>query len=113
MPRSCSRSDGDRSAHLWDAASSRPLGQPLSHLGEIDGGSFLPGRPAVATVSRDGTARLWAVPAPLPGDPVRVVDEVSVLTGMELRDDDVVRALDVSAWKSKHEAIGQKQYAGP
>ena len=37
----------------------------------IDGALFLPGRPVVATCSRDGTARLWTVPAPAPLRPTR------------------------------------------
>jgi WD40 repeat protein/serine/threonine protein kinase len=95
------------SARLWDAASSRPLGQPLSHQGQIESCTFLPGRSTIATIARDRTARLWTVPAPLAGDPQRIADQMSVLTGMELGDDDVVRVLDFSAWKSRRAAIAK------
>jgi len=93
------------SARLWDAASSRPLGEWLAHDGEIDDAVFLAGRPVVATASRDKTARLWSVPAPFTGSADQVAEQMSVLTGMELGEGDVVRVLDVSAWKSQRDAI--------
>ena len=42
-----------KSARLWDAATSRPLGEPFSHDQEIFAAAFLPGRPVIATASRD------------------------------------------------------------
>jgi len=92
-------------AWLWDAATSRPLGEPFSHDGEIFDAVFLPGRPVIATASRDATARLWSVPTPRPGTAVRLSEEMTVLTGMELGSDDVVRVLDVSAWKQRRDAL--------
>ena len=91
------------SARLWDAASSRPLGERFSHSGRIDGALFLAARPVVATCSRDGTARLWAVPPRSLMAAERVALEASVMTGMELGDDDLVRLLDVSTWRSRHD----------
>jgi WD40 repeat protein/serine/threonine protein kinase len=95
-------------ARLWDAASSRPLGEWLRHADEIDDGAFLSGRPAVATISRDGTARIWSVPGRLDGGADEIASEMSVLTGMELGNDDVAGVLDVAAWKSRHEAIAAR-----
>ena len=92
-------------ARLWDATSSRPLGDWLSHADEIDEAVFLAGRPVIATVSRDHTARLWAVPAPSSGTANEVAERISVLTGMELGSDDIVRVLDVSSWKSHRDAV--------
>jgi WD40 repeat protein len=94
-----------RSAWIWDAASSRPLGKPLSHDQEIFDAVFLPGRHVAATASRDKTARLWSVRAALPGSAERLNEEMTVLTGMELGSDDVVRVLDVSAWKQRRDAL--------
>ncbi len=93
------------SARLWDAASSRPLGERFSHSGRINGAMFLAARPVVATCSRDGTARLWAVPprSLMPAEQIAL--EASVMTGMELGDDDLVRLLDVSSWRSRHDTL--------
>ncbi len=86
---------------MWDAASSRVLGEPMSHAGRIDGAVFLAGRPVVATCSRDGTARLWTVPAASSAPAGQVALETSVMTGMELGADDLVKLLDVSTWRTK------------
>jgi WD40 repeat protein len=93
------------SARLWNAATSRPLGERLSHRDRVDGPIFLPGRPAVATCSRDGAARLWTVPEPISTPADQAVLETIVTTGMELGDDDIVRLLDVSAWRSRRDAL--------
>ena len=93
------------SARLWDAASSRALGELLSHGGRIDGAIFLPGRPVIATCSRDGTARLWAVP-PISSAPAsQIALEATVITGMELRADNLPRLLDVPTWRSRKSAL--------
>ena len=93
------------SARLWDAASSRVLGEPMTHTERIDGAVFLAGRPVVATCSRDGTARLWTMPAigSVPAEQVAL--ETSVMTGMELGADDLVKLLDVATWRSRRRAL--------
>ena len=94
-----------KSARLWDAATSRPLGEPFSHDQEIYAAVFLRGRPVIATASRDRTARLWSVPSPMPGTARRIHEEMTVLTGMELGNDDVVRLLDAPTWKKRRDAL--------
>jgi WD40 repeat protein/serine/threonine protein kinase len=94
-----------RKAWLWDAASSRPVGEPLLHESEIFDAAFLSDRPVVATASRDGTVRLWSVPSAIAGASDRLAEEFTVLTGMKLGTDDVVRVLDVSDWKRKRDAF--------
>jgi WD40 repeat protein/serine/threonine protein kinase len=93
------------SARLWNAAGSRPLGERLSHRVRVDGAIFVPGRPIVATCSRDKTVRLWAVPEPMNTSAQEVARETSVLTGMELGDDDILRLLDVPTWRSRRRAL--------
>jgi eukaryotic-like serine/threonine-protein kinase len=100
-----------KSARLWDAATSRPLGEPFSHDQEIYAAAFLHGRPVIATASRDRTARLWSVPSPMQGTAERIHEEMTVLTGMELGNDDVVRLLDVSAWKKRRDALRNGELA--
>jgi eukaryotic-like serine/threonine-protein kinase len=100
-----------RSAWLWDATSSRPLGEPFSHDHEILAADFLPGRPVIATASRDRTVRLWSVPSPMLGTPTRLSEEMTVLTGVDLGRDDVVRVLDVPTWQQRHEALKKSDVA--
>jgi eukaryotic-like serine/threonine-protein kinase len=92
-------------AKLWDAATSRQLGDSLAHGNEVNAAQFLADREAIVTVSQDRTARVWSVPRALSGAPERISRKLTVLTGMELGDDDVVRVLDVSAWKSRRDAL--------
>ena len=93
------------SARLWNAASSRPLGERLSHRDRVDGALFLPGRPVVATCSRDGSARLWSVPEPISTSVGQATLETNVTTGMELGEDDIARLLDVSTWRARRDAL--------
>jgi WD40 repeat protein/serine/threonine protein kinase len=96
------------SARLWDAATSRPLGNRFVHADEIDDATFLPGRSVVATASRDKTVRLWGLPSPMAGSADQVAVRTTVLTGMELGGDDVVRVLDAPIWKSRRDAINRR-----
>jgi WD40 repeat protein len=94
------------SALLWDAASSRVVGERLSHGDRIDGAAFLPGkRGVVATCSRDGTARLWTIPTTVSTPAERAALQASVMTGMELGDDDLARLLDVPTWRARRDAL--------
>jgi WD40 repeat protein/serine/threonine protein kinase len=94
-----------RSARLWDGASSRVLGEPMSHGVRVDGALFLPGKSVIATCSRDGTARLWTMPALSSTPAEQVALEASVMTGMELGADDLVKSLDVRAWRSRRDEL--------
>jgi hypothetical protein len=94
-----------KAAWLWDAATSRPFGEPFMHDQEIFDAVLLQGRPVIATASRDRTARLWSAPSPMPGTAERIKEEMTVRTGMELGNDDVARLLDVSEWKQRRGAL--------
>ena len=49
----------DRTARLWDAATGRPVGPPLTHRGTVCAVAFSPDGKTVITGSQDNTARLW------------------------------------------------------
>ena len=51
---------GDQAAHLWDAATGRPLGlPPLRHGSLIEAAAFSPDGQTIVTGGRDKVARLW------------------------------------------------------
>ena len=84
----------DKTARLWDAATGRPIGEPLTHQGSVYAVAFSPDGKTVLTGSGDKTARLWDAATGRPiGEPLRTraaVDAVafspdgkSVLTGSD------------------------------
>jgi eukaryotic-like serine/threonine-protein kinase len=57
--RSIASAGHDGTARLWDVATGRPIGEPMTHRGAVDGLVFHPEGTIIATAGRDGTARLW------------------------------------------------------
>jgi tetratricopeptide (TPR) repeat protein len=70
----------DWTARLWDAATGRPLGLPMTHQSVVGAVAFGPDGRTVLTGSRDRTARLWdaATGRPL-GTPMTHQDWVSAV----------------------------------
>ena len=67
--RSIATTNQDGTARLWDTATFRPIGEPLSHQGPVDCLAFNHAGTIIATASRDGTVRLWDADTGLPIGP--------------------------------------------
>jgi WD40 repeat protein len=97
----------DGTARLWDASTGQPLGQPLTHQGQVWAVAFSPDGKTVAIGSFDQTARLWDVAAALPNELERVATWVEVLTSLELDELGSTTALDDATWLQRHEKLKQ------
>jgi WD40 repeat protein len=80
-------------ARLWDAATGRPLGEPMRHDGRVHSVAFSPDGTKLATASEDKTARLWNATT---GRPLR----------KPIRDDRWVEAVALSADGTKIATAG-------
>ena len=68
----------DKTARLWDAASGKPVGEPMKHENEVNSAEFSPDGQRVVTGSWDKTARLWDAASREPvGEPMKHEDVVN------------------------------------
>ena len=58
-PDDLHRERDDRRVRFWDAATGRPIGQPIEHSGGVSSVAFSPDGRTILTGSMDKTARLW------------------------------------------------------
>ena len=49
----------DRTAHIWDAETGKPIGELKGHAGAVLTAEFSPDGSRIVTASDDGTARIW------------------------------------------------------
>ena len=63
----------DKTARLWDAASGKPIGEPMKHEDTVSSAQFSPDGQRVVTASGDKTARLWDAASGKPiGEPMNM-----------------------------------------
>jgi WD40 repeat protein len=68
----------DKTAHVWEAATGKPIGEPLRHEEAVNSAAFSPDGRFVATASSDKTARVWEAATGKPiGQPLRHEKAVS------------------------------------
>jgi WD40 repeat protein len=97
---------GGDSARVWDAATFRPMSEPMGHFGKINTAAFSPDAARVLTTGLDGTARVWDAAT---GKPIcEVKHRMSVVTaafshdGREIvtgSDDKTARVWDATTGK--------------
>jgi WD40 repeat protein len=91
----------DRAARLWDVSTGKLLGPPLTQHDDVTAVQFDPGGRLLAVGGRDGLVRLWALPAPVDGDPERVRLWVESLTAAELDPSGEIRTLAPAAIQAR------------
>jgi WD40 repeat protein/serine/threonine protein kinase len=91
----------DGAARLWAPALGRPVGPALTHQDVVMMLAFDPAGRTLLSCSRDGKGRLWPVPAPLSGEPERIVLWTETLTGKTLDAGGAVRFLEPSSWQRR------------
>ena len=68
----------DKTARVWDAASGKPIGEPMKHEDTVNSAQFSPDGQRVVTASEDKTARLWDAASGKPiGEPMKHEDAVN------------------------------------
>ncbi|MCX6878945.1 MAG: WD40 repeat domain-containing protein [Verrucomicrobia bacterium] len=68
----------DKTARVWDAASGKPVGEPMRHEAGVCSASFSSDGTRVVTASVDKTARVWDAASGKPlGEPMRHEDPVT------------------------------------
>jgi WD40 repeat protein len=99
----------DDLARLWDSATRKPVGPALRHGGLVRAVAFRPdGQVLLSASADDNVVRHWAVPAPVAGEPARLVLWVQVATGLELDGEGGVRVLDAATWQQRRRDLEQR-----
>jgi tetratricopeptide (TPR) repeat protein len=94
----------DNTARLWEVATGRPLGPPMTHQAGVSAVAFGPDGQTVLTGSYDNTARLWDV-SELPDNLARISTWVEVITGLGLDESGSVNVLDNTTWRERREKL--------
>ena len=77
----------------------------MTHQASVLSVAFSPDGRSLITGSRDGTARIWDVPADLAEDLDRIANWIEALTGLSLDGSSDVRVLDNTEWLHRRETV--------
>src|SRR5262249_24585307 len=95
----------DNTGRAWHLATGKQIGPAFRHENSVTAIVSSPDGRTLLTVSDDGTARLWALPAPVSDEPGRVARWVEALTGQGLDEQGAVRLLEAGAWAERRRAL--------
>ena len=104
----------DRTARLWDTATSKQLGPSMRHTMGVCDAVFAPDGTRALTCSWDGTARLWPVPMPIPDDEPRITAWIETMTGLRVSADAVQGTavlMTAAEWKVRRDEL--EKLGGP
>jgi serine/threonine protein kinase/WD40 repeat protein/tetratricopeptide (TPR) repeat protein len=100
----------DGAVRLWDTATRLPLGPPLLHRSGVLAMRFSPSGRALVTITEAGTTTTLPLPEPVADDPDGAQRWLEVMSGVEMRGDEVV-LLAPERWQEKKRRLADK--AGP
>jgi WD40 repeat protein len=86
-------------ARLWDRATQKPIGPPVSQGNAILAVAFAPDGRSFLTTTPDGRTRRWPVPPPTELGPDRLRLFLQVATGLEMKDGQTVGPLAPGLWE--------------
>ena len=95
----------DRSAHLWDTQSCKPLTRPLKYEVPVRDGMFNADGTVILFRCDDGTARLYGVPPQLPDNASIVRAWAQARTGFNVDEQGVFRKLTQAEWLASQEEL--------
>jgi hypothetical protein len=94
-------------ARFWDAATARQVGPPLDHPRRIRTLDVRGDGRLLMTCCNDEWARLWDVPAPVPGTPERLRLWIEILTGRRLDEMGVPQVLNEAALEPRRRRLAE------
>jgi WD40 repeat protein/serine/threonine protein kinase len=96
----------DGTAQLWDLATFKPVGPPVTQVGRLFGVAFAGDGGAFFTTADDGTTRFWPVPTPLAEpDLEQLTLWLEVGTGLGMDEGQSVVRLTAEEWQQRRQKL--------
>jgi WD40 repeat protein/serine/threonine protein kinase len=93
---------------LWCAVTGLPIGPPFLQGGAVRSLAFSADGRRLASAGTDPTIRCWKMPAPLEGNPERVITWVGVTTELEFDAGDAIRPMDMTTSWELRRRLGEQ-----
>jgi WD40 repeat protein/predicted Ser/Thr protein kinase len=103
-------------ARFWDVETGMPIAHPIEREAEVHAGGLATSPDGKVLASLAGPAkdvRVWHIPEPLAGEPVRLRLWATAATGLRLDADNTVRMLDAAAWREASRAAQVGESTAP